>query len=161
MTRTFPLWALFVAIAVACGALARRRGVAAPRVLAAWASSSVLLWACAALLGYAFGRLTYAERSPADVNLTGLRGVMVGAPLGALIGAPLGIALSERGIRKAWPRWRALGLSAVALGVAAAIVLVVVSLLSGAQRQAGYSILVVFPLLGAAAVLGWLVGSEA
>ena len=57
MTRTFPLWALFVAIAVACGAAARRRGIAAPRVLAAWASSSVLLWACAALLGYAFAEL--------------------------------------------------------------------------------------------------------
>ena len=160
MTRTYPLWALFAVIAVASWALARRRGVALARLLPAWALSSVLLWGCAALLGYLGGRLTYAEKGPAEVNLTGLRGVMVGAPLGALIGGPLGIALSERGVRKSWPRWSALALAAVAVAVAAAIVVAVVSLLPGTQRQAGYSILVVFPLLGAAAVLGWLVGSR-
>jgi hypothetical protein len=160
VTRTYPLWALFAVVAAASAVLARRRGIAAPRLLSAWVLSSVLLWGCAALLGFVGGKLTYAQRGPSEVNLTGLRGVMIGAPLGALIGAPLGIALSERALRKAWPRRTALALAALGVGGATAMVVLVVSLLPGAERQAGYSILIVFPLLGGAAVLGWLTGSK-
>jgi hypothetical protein len=156
MTRTYPLWALFAGIVVACIALARRRGVSEWRFLSAWFGSSVLLWLLAGVLGYLGGALQgIMGASPEDMV-----GFSIGAPLGALVGAPLGIALSERSIRRAWPRRPALALAAIAVALAAAAVLLILSRLGGGQQRAGYSVLVVFPMLGAAAVLGWLAGEK-
>jgi hypothetical protein len=123
------------------------------RLLSAWALSSVLLWICAGLLGYAGARAT-ASTDPR-------RGIGVGIALGALVGAPLGIALSERVIRRAWPRWAALGLAALVLAVAAAAFLLLLTGVGGPEQQAGRSVYVVFPLLGAASVLGWLTAERA
>jgi hypothetical protein len=115
--------------------------------------SSVLLWICAGLLGYAGARAT-ASTDPR-------RGIGVGIALGALVGAPLGIALSERVIRRAWPRWAALGLAALVLALAAAAFLLLLTGVGGPEQQAGRSVYVVFPLLGAASVLGWLTAERA
>lgn len=162
MTRIYPLWALFGAVAAACALLARRRRVELVRLLAAWVLSSVLLWLGAGALGFlgevldsALERVRGTPRAPG-----GMTGFSFGAPLGAVVGAVLGIALADRGLRKAWPRWPALALATVTLVVAAALVLFVLQGLANAEQQAGKSVLVVFPLLGAAPVLGWLIGSR-
>jgi hypothetical protein len=152
MTRAIALWVLFAAVAAACALLARRRGVGATRFLSAWVLSSALLWTCAGLLGYAGARLTAGS----DLRT----GFAVGTPLGALIGAPLGIALSERGLRDAWPRWVALFLAAAGLVVVAGLVVLLLGRVGGPDQPAGKAVFVVFPLLGAAAVLGWLVGER-
>ena len=151
--RTVSLWALFALILLGCAWLGRRRVVGPGRLLSAWALSSVLLWICAGLLGYAGARAT-ASTDPR-------RGIGVGIALGALVGAPLGIALSERVIRRAWPRWAALGLAALVLAVAAAAFLLLLTGVGGPEQQAGRSVYVVFPLLGAASVLGWLTAERA
>jgi hypothetical protein len=39
-------------------------------------------------------------------------------------------------------------------------VLLILQGLAGTEQQAGKSILIVFPLLGAAPVLGWLIGTK-
>jgi len=153
VTRTVSLWALFALVLLACWLLARRRAIGAGRLLSAWALSSVLLWVCAGLLGYAGARAT-ASTDPR-------RGIGVGIALGALIGAPFGIALSERIIRKTWPRWTALALAALVLAIAVGAFLLLLTRVGGPAQQAGRSVYVVFPLLGAAAVLGWLVTERA
>jgi hypothetical protein len=155
VTRTYPLFALFGGLAIACALLARRRGVDGPRLLAAWVLSSILLWLGAGALGYLGGLLQYSLGLPWKVT-----GFSIGAPLGALVGALLGIALAERGLRKAWPRWPALAFGGVVLVLVAASVLFILQGLTGAEQQAGKSVLVVFPLLGAAPVLGWLIGTR-
>jgi hypothetical protein len=152
MTRAIALWVLFAAVLLGSALLARRRGVGATRLLSAWVLSSALLWTCAGLLGYAGARITAAS----DVRA----GIAIGTPLGALLGAPLGIALSERGLRDAWPRWITLLLAAAALAVAAALVLLLLGRIGGPDQPAGRSVFVVFPMLGAAAVLGWLIGER-
>jgi len=40
------------------------------------------------------------------------------------------------------------------------VVLLILRGLGGSEQQAGRSVLVVFPLLGAAPVLGWLLGEK-
>ncbi len=153
MTRTLSLWGLFAIVLAACWWLGRRRAVGAGRLLSAWALSSILLWVCAGILAYAGARVT----ASADPR----RGIGVGIALGALVGAPLGIALSERFIRKAWPRWRSLAVAALGLAVAIGAFLLLVTRAGGPEQQAGRSVYVVFPLLGAAAVLGWLTAERA
>ncbi len=153
MTRTLSLWALFALVLAACCWLGRRRAVGAGRLVSAWALSSILLWACAGLLAYAGARAT-ASTDPR-------RGIGVGIALGALVGAPLGIALSERFIRKAWPPWISLAVAALGLLVAIGAFLLLVTGVGGPEQQAGRSVYIVFPLLGAAAVLGWLVAERA
>ena len=153
MTRTVSLWALFALVLLGCAWLGRRRAVGAGRLLSAWALSSVLLWICAGLLGYAGARATEST----DPR----RGIGVGIALGALVGAPLGIALSERIIRKAWPRWSALGLAALVLAASVGAFLLLQTGVGGPEQQAGRSVYVVFPLLGAASVLGWLAAERA
>ena len=155
MTRTVPLWALFVAIVGASLWLARRRGLDLGRVASAWAISSVLLWVFAAIFGYAGGALV--QRAQGNNPIAG---IAIGAPLGAVVGAPLGIALSERALRKRWPRWTALALAAFALTATIAAVLFILRRLENYEQQAGAPVLVVFPLLSAAAVLGWLAGDR-
>jgi hypothetical protein len=150
MTRAIALWVLFAAVMAGCAFLARRRSVGVTRFLSAWVLSSALLWTLAGLLGYACARLTASS----DMRI----GMGVGTPLGALIGAPLGIALSERGLRDAWPRWVALALAAAALAIVTGIVVLLFWKVGGPDQPAGKAVLVVFPLLGAAAVLGWLIG---
>jgi len=159
MTRTFPLWALFFVVATADVALAMRRGVSAARLVATWLSSSLLLWGGAGLFGYLGSRITYDPKESGGFigNPSGLPGLIIGAPIGALIGALLGIALSERALHKRWPRWSALALAALTLAVGAGMVLFLLEHYQSHEQQAGKSVLVVFPLLGAAAVLGWLV----
>jgi hypothetical protein len=152
MTRAIALWLLFAAVLGGSALLARRRGVGSTRFLSAWVLSSALLWTCAGLLGYAGARLA----ADADVRV----GFAVGTPLGALIGAPLGIALSERGLRDAWPRWIALLLAPAALAIVAGLVLLLLRGFGGATQPAGKTVFVVFPMLGAAAVLGWLIGER-
>jgi len=149
VNRIVALWALFVAVLAACWPLARRRGVGAGRLLSAWVLSSALLWVCAGLLGYA-GALATARTDPS-------RGVGVGIAVGALIGAPLGIALSERFLHKAWPRWSALAMAALGIALTLAVFLFVLTRVGGPEQHAGRAVYVAFPLLGAAAVLGWLV----
>jgi hypothetical protein len=157
VTRAYPLWVLFGALAVACALLARRRGVAFLRLLAAWAFASAMLWVGAGALGFVGGLLQ---------DLLGIRGspdmagFSIGAPLGALAGALLGIAISERFLRKAWPRWSAIALGGCTLIVVAALVLFILRGLASSEQQAGRSVLVVFPLLGAAPLLGWLLGEK-
>jgi len=151
MTRAIALWVLFAAVLIGCALLARRRGVGPTRFLSAWVLSSALLWTCAGLLGYAGARIAAAS----DVRT----GIAVGTPLGALIGAPLGIALSERGLRDAWPRWIALLLAAAALAIGIALVLLLLGRV-GPEQPAGKAVFVIFPMLGAAAVLGWLIGER-
>jgi len=152
MTRAIALWILLALVVLGGALLARRRGVGATRFLSAWVLSSALLWACAGLLGYAGARITAASDARA--------GIAIGTPLGALLGAPLGIALSERGLRDAWPRWTGLVLAAVGLAVGVAIFLVVLTRIGAPGEAAGRSVFVAYPLLGAAAVLGWLVGER-
>lgn len=152
MTRAIALWLLFAAVLLGSALFGRRRGVGATRLLSAWVLSSALLWTCAGLLGYAGARITAAS----DVRA----GIAIGTPLGALLGAPLGIALSERGLRDAWPRWIALLLAAAALAVVAGLVLLLLGRVGGPDQPAGRSVFLVFPMLGAAAVLGWLVGER-
>jgi hypothetical protein len=152
MTRAIALWVLFAVVLLGCGLLARRRGVGSTRLLSAWVLSSALLWTCAGFLGYAGARIAAGS----DVRV----GIVVGTPLGALIGAPLGIALSERGLRDAWPRWIALLLAAAALAVGIALVLLLLGRIGGPDQPAGKAVFVIFPLLGAAAVLGWLIGER-
>lgn len=152
MTRVLALWVLFVAVLAACWWLGRRRGVGARRLLSALALSSALLWVCAGLLGYA-GALATARTDPR-------RGVGVGIALGALIGAPLGIAVSERFLHKIWPRWRALVMAALGIALMLAVFLLVLTRVGGPEQQAGRSVYVAFPLLGAAALLGWLAGER-
>ncbi len=160
MTRTYPLWGLFAAVIVGCVALARRRRVGRAQLLVAWALSSLLFWGLAGLVGYAGSRVANA------IDLGGLGdkrqvlGFMIGASLGGLAGAPLGIALAERWLRKAWPRPPALLLSSAAVALVAAVMLFTLQRLDNAEQQAGKSVLVVFPLLGAAGVLGWLIGER-
>jgi threonine/homoserine efflux transporter RhtA len=148
VTRIVSIWALFAVVLAACWFLGRRRGVDAGRLISAWALSSVLLWVCAGLLGYAGARATAAS----DPR----RGIGVGIGLGALVGAPLGIALSERIFRRPWPRLPALALAAVGLLLAVGAFLFLLTQLRGPEQHAGRSVYVAFPLLGAAAVLGWL-----
>jgi hypothetical protein len=148
VTRIVCIWALFAVVLAACWWLGQRRGVGAARLLSAWALSSVLLWVCAGLLGYAGARVTAAT----DPR----RGIGVGIGLGALVGAPLGIALSERIFRRAWPRFAALALGALGLLVAIGAFLLLLTRVGGPEQQAGRSVYLAFPLLGAAAVLGWL-----
>jgi threonine/homoserine efflux transporter RhtA len=152
MTRAIALWLLLAVVLLAGALLARRRGVGATRFLSAWVLASALLWACAGLFGYAGARVTAASDARA--------GIAVGTPLGALLGAPLGIALSERGLHDAWPRWRALALAAAVLAVVVAIFLLVLTRVGAPGEQAGLSVFVVYPMLGAAAVLGWLIGER-
>ncbi|MFL5311696.1 MAG: hypothetical protein ACJ79H_14705 [Myxococcales bacterium] len=152
MTRVLALWVLFVAVLAACWWLGRRRGIGAGRLFSALALSSALLWVCAGLLGYA-GALATARGDPR-------RGVGVGIALGALIGAPVGIALSERFLHKAWPRWRGLFTAALGIALMLAAFLLVLSRVGGPEQQAGRSVYVAFPLLGAAALLGWLAGDR-
>jgi len=152
MTRAIALWVLFAAVLLGCALLARRRGVGATRLLSAWVLSSALLWTCAGLLGYAGARITAAS----DVRA----GIAVGTPLGALLGAPLGIALSERGLRDSWPRWIALLFAAGALAIVIGLLLLVLGRVGGADQPAGRAVFVVFPMLGAVAVLGWLIGER-
>jgi hypothetical protein len=151
MTRAIALWVLFLAVLAGCALLARRRTVAPTRLVAAWVLSSALLWTCAGLLGYVGARITAAS----DLR----SGFLLGAPLGALIGAPLGIALSERGLRDAWPRWIALLLAAAAMVIVLGFFLLLARV-GAPDAPAGRTVLVVFPLLGAAAVLGWLTGER-
>jgi hypothetical protein len=161
VTRTYPLWALFVAVAVACALLARRRRVGVVRLLAAWVLSSVLLWLGAGSLGFLGGALEAAlARARVIRESSDMAGFSIGAPLGAILGALLGIALADRALRKAWPRWPALAFAAATLVAAAALVLFILQGLAQTEQQAGKSVLVVFPLLGAAPVLGWLVGTR-
>ena len=152
MTRAVALWMLLALVLVAGVLLARRRRVGATRFLSAWVLSSALLWACAGLLGYAGARITAASDARA--------GIAIGTPLGALLGAPLGIALSERGLRDAWPRRPGLLLAAIGLAAAVVIFLIVLTRVGASGDAAGRSVFVVYPLLGAAAVLGWLVGER-
>jgi hypothetical protein len=152
MTRAIALWSLLAAVVLAGALLARRRRIGPIRFVSAWVLSSVLLWACAGMLGYAGARITAASDARA--------GIAVGTPLGALLGAPLGIALSERGLRDAWPSWRGLLLAAAGLVAAVAIFLVVLTRVGASSEAAGRSVFVVYPLLGAAAVLGWLIGDR-
>jgi hypothetical protein len=161
VTRTYPLWALFGAVAVACALLARRRRVDVVRLLAAWVLSSVLLWLGAGSLGFLGGALEAALASVRVIRESSdMVGFSIGAPLGAVVGALLGIALADRGLRKAWPRWPALALAAVSLAATGALVLFILQGLAHTEQQAGKSVLVVFPLLGAAPVLGWLIRSR-
>ena len=155
MTRTVPLWASFVAILGASVLLARRRGVGLGRVGSAWAIASVLLWVCAWVFGSAGGALM--QRAPGNNPIAG---IAIGAPLGAVIGAPLGIALSERALQKRWPRWTGLAFAALALTATIAAVLLILRRLENYEQHAGAAVLVVFPLLSAAAVLGWLAGDR-
>jgi hypothetical protein len=152
VTRAISLWALLGAVLLAGAFLGRRRGIGPLRLLSAWALSSLLLWICAGVLGYAGGRVT-ASSDPRG-------GIVVGTPLGALIGAPFGIALSERVLRKAWPRWISLALAAAALAAGVGVFLLLLTRVGGPNQQAGKSVYVVFPLLGATAVLGWLIGER-
>jgi peptidoglycan/LPS O-acetylase OafA/YrhL len=152
VTRVLALWVLFVAVLAACWWLGRRRGVGGGRLLSALALSSALLWICAGLLGWAGAWAT----SGTDPR----RGVAVGIAVGALIGAPLGIALSERFLHKVWPRWRALAMAALGIALMLAVFLLVLTRVGGPAEQAGRSVYVAFPLLGAAAVLGWLSGER-
>ena len=157
MTRAYPLWALFGGIAIACALVARRRGVNVTLLLAAWALASILLWFGAGLLGFLGGVIqgVFNIRSARDME-----GFSIGAPVGALVGALLGVALAERGLRNRWPQWPALALGGLSLALVAAAVLVVLQGLASAEQQAGNAILIVFPLLGAAPVLGWLIGNK-
>jgi len=161
VTRTYPLWALFGGLAVACAFLARRRGVNTARLLAAWVLSSVLLWLGAGCVGF-LGGLLEGGLAKARVirESSGLTGFSIGAPLGAVLGGLLGVALAERGLRKAWPRWPTLAFAAASLVVTAALVLLILQGLAHTEQQAGKSVLVVFPLLGAAPVLGWILGTR-
>jgi hypothetical protein len=155
VTRAYPLWALFVATLGASVLLARRRGIGLGRAASAWAIASVLLWVCAWMFGSAGGALV--QRASGNNPFTG---IAVGAPLGAVVGAPLGVALSERALRKRWPRWTGLALSALALAATLAAVLLILRRLENYEQHAGTAVLVVFPLLSAAAVLGWLAGDR-
>lgn len=148
MTRVLSLWVLFVVVLLACWFLGRRRSVGPGRLLSAVALSSALLWICAGLLGWA-GAWVTSDTDPR-------RGVGVGIAVGALIGAPLGIALSERFLRKSWPRWRGLVLAAAGIALMLAMFLLVLTRVGGPEQQAGRAVYVAFPLLGAAGVLGWL-----
>jgi len=153
VTRVLSLWVLFGVVLLACWFLGRRRSVGPGRLLSAVALSSALLWICAGLLGWAGAWAT----SGSDPR----RGVGVGIAVGALIGAPLGIALSERFLHKTWPRWRALALAALGIAVMLAVFLLVLTRVGGPEQQAGRLVYVAFPLLGAAAVLGWLAAERA
>lgn len=157
MTRTYPLWALFGGLAAACVILARRRGIDGSLLLAAWALSSVLLWFGAGALGF----LGSVVQGVLDIRSSSdMAGFSIGAPVGALGGALLGVALAQRGLRKTWPRWPALALGGASLAIVAASVLLILQGLAGAQHQAGKSVFIVFPLLGAAPLLGWLIGTR-
>jgi hypothetical protein len=144
-------------VAVACALLARRRGVDVVRLLAAWVLSSVLLWLGAGVFGFLGGAL---QRLLGISASGGGAGFALGAPVGAVLGALLGIGLAERGLRKSWPRLPALALAAVTLVAMAAAVLFILQGLAEADQAAGKSVLVVFPLLGAAPVLGFLIGTR-
>jgi hypothetical protein len=151
------LWALLAGVAAGCVFLARRRSVDGTLLVAAWALSSILLWFGAAVLGFAGGAVQRGLHVAASRDMAGFA---VGAPVGALAGALLGIGLAERGLRNRWPRWPALALGGVSLAIIAAVVLLILQGLAGTEQQAGKSILIVFPLLGAAPVLGWLIGTK-
>jgi hypothetical protein len=153
VTRAVPLWALFAVVVGAAFWLSRRRGLDLGRVVSAWAISSVLLWICAAVFGYAGAALV--QRASGNNPIAG---IAIGAPVGAVVGAPLGIALSERALRKTWPRWTSLALAGLALIATIAAVLFILRRLENYEQQAGAPVLVVFPLLSAAAVLGWVAG---
>lgn len=156
MTRAYPLWALFGLIVAAGALVARRRRVDLTLVLTAWALSFVLMWFGAGLLGFLGSVLMKALH----VRLYWDMGFFSGAPLGALAGALSGIALAELGLRNRRSTWPALALGGVSLLIAGAAVLLILQRLAGPEYQAGKSVYVVYPLLGAAPVLGWLIGNK-
>jgi hypothetical protein len=153
VTRAYPLWALFGVVSAASLILSRHRGIAKRRLLSAWAVSALVLWLFAGIFGYAGGALI---SSPSWDNP--VTGATIGAAIGAIIGAPLGIVLSERGIWKSWPRWPALLLAALTLLLILTAFLAIVKILEQHEQEAGAAVFVVFPLLGASALLGWLLG---
>jgi hypothetical protein len=146
-------------VVVADVLLAFFRGVSAQRLAAAFVFASVLLWGFAGLLGWIGTLLTYdAAKGGFIGNWSAMSGLVVGAPIGAVSGALVGIALSERGLSRAWPEARSLALAAVTLLLLAALTIFLLSRMQSAEQQAGRSVFVVFPLLGASALLGWLLG---
>jgi len=149
MTAAAPLWVLFFLLAAGAAAAARWRRVGAKRVLAAWILGTAALWGCAAL----FGMLGFGF-----FHSIGLRGLAAGALLGALAGAPLGIWLSERIFAARRPSGRSLVIADALLLSTTLAVLLALHRMDG--RPADPWTRVAFPLLGAAAVLGWLAGER-
>jgi hypothetical protein len=156
MTRAYPLWALFGLIVVAGALVARRRRFDVTTVLTAWLLSFVLMWFGAGLLGFLGSVLLKSLHIRSYLDM----GFFIGAPLGAFAGALSGIALAELGLRNRRSPWPALALGGVSLLIAAAAVLLILQKLAGPEYQAGKSVYVVYPLLGAAPVLGWLIGNK-
>jgi len=154
LTRALPLFVLFGAVVVADGLLARMRGVSVQRLTAAFLLATSLLWGLGALLGWIGSRLAYGAES------SGLPGALVGATLGGIAGATLGIALADRAMTGDWTRRGPLLLAAAALIVLASFTLAVFVLLSAADQRAGPAVFATVPLLGAGALLGWLLGLE-
>jgi hypothetical protein len=150
MTRVYALFALFAALIAASSIVSRQREIAALRLLCAWGVASLVLWLSAAIFAFVGGALVRWDNPSAASTIC--------AAMGAFVGAPLGIALSERGIWKSWPRWQALLFAALVLLLVIAAFLAILKVLYGQEQEAGAAVFVVFPLLGAGAVLGWLLG---
>jgi hypothetical protein len=157
MSRATALWALFVVLAGANAVLAARREVAVVRAASAWALSTVLLCAGAAALGYLGARVTYDPHGGGFIgNMSGLMGMIVGAPVGGLAGALGGIAVSERGLAGAWPAKRSLAFAALSLVAIAAVAWWIFVVTQTTEQHAGRHVFVLLPVLGLSAVLGWL-----
>jgi hypothetical protein len=104
-------------------------------------------------------RITYDAAAGGFLgNWSGFTGVAIGAPIGAAAGAILGIALAERLVARAWPRPLGLGLCGATLLLVTALTLAIFQRFDSPEEQAGRAVFVVFPLSGAAALLGWLTG---
>jgi hypothetical protein len=157
MSRATALWALFVVLAGANAMLAARREVPVVRAASAWALSTVLLCAGGAALGYLGARLTYDPYASGFIgNMTGLMGLIVGAPIGGLAGAIGGIAVSERGLAGAWPQKRSLAGAALSLVVIGAVSWWIFVVTQAREQHAGRHVFVLLPVLGLSAVFGWL-----
>jgi hypothetical protein len=156
LNRAVPLFAAFGALAIGNLLLARVRSVSPQRLLAAFLLATTLLWGIGATVGW-LGMVLTSDPSQAH---PGFAGLSIGGPLGGMAGAMLGIALAERAFKGSWPRPLPLALSAAMLLVVAGFALAVFTKLNSPGEQAGRAVFVVVPLFGAAAVLGWLLGTS-
>ena len=139
--------------------LAWIRGISAQRALAAFLLATVFLWGLGGLLGWLGMLLTYNPSAGGYAgNWSGIAGGIIGGPLGGMAGAMLGIALADRAFTGSWPRALPLALSAILLLVLAGFTVAVFLKFNSPEEQAGRAVFVVVPLLGAGAVVGWLLG---
>jgi hypothetical protein len=159
VNRAVPLLVASGVVVVTDLVLARIRGIPAQRALAAFLLATVLLWGIGALLGWVGMLLTYNPSAGGYAgNWSGFAGGVIGGALGGMAGAMLGIALADRAFTGSWPRPPPLALSAVTVLVLAGFTVAVFSKYSSPEQQAGRAVFVVVPLVGAGAVLGWLLG---